>query len=76
MAKTAPARSGGDTMLKSAAERLNLSKKALKKAVRDATVRLVAEKIARERLDSSWQEIADQARQPSPKPKAESPKGQ
>ncbi len=76
MAKSAPARSGGDGMLKTAAERLKLSKKALKKAVREATVRLVAERIAREQFDSSWQEISDQAKQPSPKPKSESSKGQ
>lgn len=72
MAKSAPARSGEDAMLKNAAQRLNLSRKALKKAIREATVRLVAEKIARERVDSSWQEISDQARQQSSKTKAES----
>jgi len=63
-------------MLKSAAQRLDLSKKTLKKAVRDATVRLVAEKIARERVDSSWQEISERAKHPAAKSKSEPAKTQ
>jgi hypothetical protein len=55
MAKSAASPEARDRAL---AERLRLSRKRLKKAVREETIRLVAERIAEEQVDSAWQEIA------------------
>lgn len=57
MAKTPPFRSAGDAKIKASAQRFDLPKKALRKAVQDATLRLVAERIAREEIDREWKNV-------------------
>jgi hypothetical protein len=69
MAKSARGPSAHDETIKAFAQQLGLSRKALKKAVQEATVRLAAERIAREHLDSTWQEVANLAKQQQPQPK-------
>ncbi len=57
MAKSSTPMSQQDTLTKTFAEHLGVSKKSLKKAVEDATIRLAAEKIAGEHFEALWQEI-------------------
>jgi len=52
----------GDGLLKCCAQDLGISKKMLKRAVREAKLRAVAERIAREEIESSWSEILDRAK--------------
>ena len=54
MAKSLTTMSQRDILTKTCAEHLGVSKKSLKKAVEEATVRLVAEKIAKEHFEASW----------------------
>jgi hypothetical protein len=65
MAKS-QATNSGDALIKASAQRFGVSKKAMRKAVREARVRLAAEKIAREQFESSWQEVVDLSKQPPP----------
>jgi hypothetical protein len=65
MAKSEAKTSVGEALIKASAQRYGVSKKAMKKAVREAKVRLAAEKIAREQLDSEWQAVVDLSRQPT-----------
>jgi hypothetical protein len=65
MAKSDGKSAAGEALIKASAERYGVSKKTMKKAVREAKVRLAAEKIAREQLDSEWQQVVDLSRQPT-----------
>ena len=61
MAKSSTPMSQRETLTKTCAEHLGVSKKSLKKAVAEATVRRVAEKIAEEHFEALWQEINGRA---------------
>ncbi len=61
MAKSSTPMSQRDTLTKTCAEHLGVSKKSLKKAIKEATVRRIAEKIAEEHFDALWQEINGRA---------------
>ena len=63
MAKSSTTMSQLDILTKTCAQHLSLSKKSLKKAVEEATVRRVAEKIAEEHFEALWQEINARAGQ-------------
>jgi len=63
MAKSSTPMSQQDILTKTCAAQLGVSKKSLKKAVEEATVRRVAEKIAEEHFEALWQEINTRAGQ-------------
>ena len=74
MAKSVARRSAGDALTKVCAQRFSLPKKTLKKAVQEATIRLVADRIAKEEIDSSWKEVIGRTKRRRRKPRAASPK--
>ncbi len=57
MAKSSTTMSQRDILTKTCAQHLGVSKKSLKKAVEEAAVRQVAEKIAEEHFEAFWQKI-------------------
>ncbi len=63
MAKSSTTMSQRDILTKTCAQHLGVSNKSLKKAVEEATVRRVAEKIAEEHFEALWQEINARAGQ-------------
>ncbi len=63
MAKSSTTMSQRDILTRTCAQQLGVSKKSLKKAVEEATVRRVAEKIAEEHFEALWQEINGRAGQ-------------
>ncbi len=52
----------GDGLLKCCARDLGISKKMLRRAVFEAKLRAVAERIASEEIERSWSEILDRAK--------------
>jgi hypothetical protein len=60
--KTIEKQAPGDGLLKCCAQALGISKKILKRAVREVKLRAVAERIAREEIESKWGEILDRTK--------------
>jgi hypothetical protein len=59
-----------DAMSRASAQQLDLPRKALRNAVRETTLRLAAERIARELVDSRWPAILRSVKRQQPKRKA------
>jgi hypothetical protein len=76
MAKSVASGSDGDAVIKACAQQFNLPKKALRRAVQEATLRLVAEKIARERIEPTWKEVVDRTKPPKKRPRGASAKAE
>lgn len=59
-----------DAMIRASAQQLGLPRKALKNAVRETTLRLAAERIARELVDARWPALRRSVKRQKPKRKA------
>ena len=72
MAKSSTTPSRRDALIRECARHSSFSKKSLKKAVEEATIRLMAEQIAQEHLQTLWKEmgVASEGKLKNPVPKS------
>ena len=74
MAKSSTPMSQRDSLTRTCAKHFGVSKKSLKKAIEEATVRRIAEKIAEECFEASWQDINGQSGQAKVEKAVEKPR--